>query len=236
MKAGNIIILLLALCPFRMQAEEWEPIGTWPFEYRTFQVATVYTGVFNVKKTLVPCNIHLGNQSLWFVQNDTLMEALPGTVRRVEFKNGDTYIPVGNKESYGKIIREDTLAGKVSRVIQVRLVDQRTVDQRAIDLRSLTQNLQQSSLDLGSWGAQLAEINSPIREEELPLPLTYTFYFQYNGEVFEAKESKILQRIDPERRKEYKKYTRSAEIISSSSKSMLKVWQDFFVNYSKKTQ
>lgn len=235
MKATGItLLLLLALSPCRTVAQDWEPTGTWPFEYRTFQVATVYSGVFNIKKTQVPCNIHLGNQALWFVQNDTLMEALKGTVLKVEFRNGDTYIPVNGGEGFGKVIREDTLGGKVGRVIQVRLVDQRTVDQRAVDLMNLTQNMQQSTIDLGSWGAQLADVNSSIREEDLALPLINTFYFQFGGEIFEAKESKILQHIDPERRREYKNYTRSAEIISTSPKSMLKVWQDFFVNYTKK--
>ena len=234
MKTKSIILLLLALSPCRIKAQDWEPTGTWPFEYRTFQVATVYSGIFSVKKTQVPCNIHLGNQALWFVQNDTLMEALKGTVLRVEFRNGDTYIPVNGGESFGQIIREDTLRGKVARIIQVRLVDRKTVDQRAVDLMNLTQNMQQSSINLGSWGAQLADINSAVKEEELPLPLTNAFYFQYDGEIFEARESKILQHIAPERRREYKNYTRAAEIISTNRTSILKVWQDFFVNYTKK--
>ncbi len=221
----------MLLSPIALVAKDWEPIGTWPFEYQTFQVATIYSGVFNVKKTQVPCNIHLGNQSLWFVQNDTLMEALKGTILRVEFKNGDVFIPINGGECMGKVVQEDTLQEKVARVIQVRLVDQHAVDQRAVDLMNLSQNMQQSSLDLGSWGARLAEANSPVNEEELPIPLINVFYYQYKGEIFEATEKQILSHIRSDRRREYKNYTRQAEIISTNRSSMLKVWNNFFVRY-----
>ena len=229
----RIIVLSLTflLCSTSLFAKEWEPIGTWPFEYQTFQVATVYSGIYSIKKTQVPCNIHLGKQTLWFSQNNTLMEAVKGTIIRVEFKNGDVFIPVNGGECMGKIEREDTLSGKVGRVLHVRLVDQNAVDQRAIDLMNKSQNLQQSSLNLGTWGAQLSDINATINEEELPIPLINVFYFQYKGEIFEAKEKQILSHINPARKREYKNYTRKAEIISTNKSSMLKVWEDFFVNY-----
>ena len=229
----RIIVLSLTflLCSTSLFAKEWEPIGTWPFEYQTFQVATVYSGIYSIKKTQVPCNIHLGKQTLWFSQNDTLMEAVKGTIIRVEFKNGDVFIPVNGGECMGKIEREDTLSGKVGRVLHVRLVDQNAVDQRAIDLMNKSQNLQQSSLNLGTWGAQLSDINATINEEELPIPLINVFYFQYKGEIFEAKEKQILSHINPARKREYKNYTRKAEIISTNKSSMLKVGEDFFVNY-----
>lgn len=229
----RIIVLSLTflLCSTSLFAKEWEPIGTWPFEYQTFQVATVYSGIYSIKKTQVPCNIHLGKQTLWFSQNDTLMEAVKGSIIRVEFKNGNVFIPVNGGECMGKIEREDTLSGKVGRVLHVRLVDQNAVDQRAIDLMNKSQNLQQSSLNLGTWGAQLSDINATINEEELPIPLINVFYFQYKGEIFEAKEKQILSHINPARKREYKNYTRKAEIISTNKSSMLKVWEDFFVNY-----
>lgn len=225
------LYFLLLLCSSVLYAKDWEPIGTWPFEYQTFQVATVYSGIYSVKKTQVPCNIHLGKQTLWFAQNDTLMEAVKGSILRVVFKNGDVFIPVNGGECIGKVEKEDTLVGKVGRVLHVRLVDQHAVDQRAVDLMNKTQNLQQTSLNLGSWGAQLSDINSTINEEELPIPLIDVFYFQYNGEIFEAKEKQILSRINPSRKREYRNYTRKAEVISTSKSSMLKVWNDFFVHY-----
>jgi len=226
----HILLALFFSLPANAQ-KDWEPIGTWPFEYKTFRVATVYSGFFSVKKTQVPCNIHLGKQTLWYSQNDTLMEAIPGSILRVEFPNGDTYMPVGDNASFAKIVRQDTLSGKVARVLMVRSVDQHAVDRRAVDIMNNSQNLQQTSLNLGTWGAQLSDANAAINEEELPLPLVNSFYFQYDGEIFEAKEKNILARIAPTRKKEYRNYTRQAEIISTSLPSMLKVWNDFFVNY-----
>ncbi len=224
-------LLLLTLGFTQSRADDWEPIGTWPFEYKTFQVATVYSGVFKITKTQTPCNIHLGKQTLWYVQNDTLMEAVTGSILRVEFNNGDVFIPVGGGSCMGKIVVEDTLGGKVARVIQVRIVDQNKVDERAVALMNMTQNLQQSNLNLGSWGANLSDINSVGNPEELPIPLTNVFFFQYKGEIFEATEKQILSRIRPDRKREYRNFTREAEIISQNLSSMLKVWNTFFVHY-----
>ena len=235
MKKSILLLALLCLLPAgHIQAQaDWQPIGTWPFEYKAFRVATVYSGFFSIKKTQVPCNIHLGKQTLWFSRNDTLMEAIPGSILRVEFPGGDTYIPINGTECFAKIVQQDTLQGKVARLLMARIVDQHAVDQRAVDILNNSQNLQQSSLNLGNWGAQLSDVNAAINEEELPLPLINTFYIQFKGETFEAKEKNILNHIDPTRRKEYRNYTRQAEIISTSLPSMQKVWKDFFVNYNK---
>ena len=227
-----ILFTLFAVLSMRAQ-KDWEPIGTWPFEYKHFRVAIIYSGFFKVQKTEAPCNIHLGRQTLWFSRNDTLMEAIQGSILRVEFPNGDTFIPVDESSNFGKILQQDTLNGKVARVLQVRRVDQHAVDQRAVDIMNNTQNLQQTSINLGNWGSQLSDANAAINEEELPVPLINVFYYQYNGEIFEATEKNILNRINPQRRKEYRNYTRQAEIISTNASSMLKVWNDFFVNYDK---
>ena len=59
---------------------EWVPTGVWPFINRRFQVAEVVTGFVTKKKTMVPFNIHIGKQTLWFAQRDTLMEANAGSI------------------------------------------------------------------------------------------------------------------------------------------------------------
>ena len=72
-----LLVLMLFSCVNQLSAQRepnWEPTGEWPFVHRRFLPANVYTGFFSLKKTVVPCNIHLGNQTLWYVQNDTLME------------------------------------------------------------------------------------------------------------------------------------------------------------------
>lgn len=215
-------ILALPLCA--QNNDEWEPIGVWPFINRQFRTATVYTGIFNRTKTVVPCNIHVGKQTLWYSQNDTLMEAIPGSVLRVEFPNGDTYIPVGREQTFGLIVREDSIDNKVARVICVRALNQRELDQRYVDYLNKTQNVLQGS----SLSAIADSEGGKILEEE-PLPLTNIFYFQVNGEIFQATQKNILAHIPQQRKKEYRVYTRAAEIISTNESSMLKVWENFFL-------
>ena len=220
-----LALAILAAVPVTAQNnKDWEPVGVWPFINRQFRTATVYTGLFNRTKTVVPCNIHVGHQALWYSQNDTLMEALPGTVLRVEFPNGDTYMPVGTEQRFGRIVREDTIKGKIARVILVRALDQQALDQRYIDYLNKTQNVLQG----GSLSALADTEGGKILEEE-PLPMHNIFYFQVNGEIFQATEKNILSHIDPRRRKEYRIYTRSAEVISTNETSMLNVWKDFFL-------
>ena len=206
--------------------KDWLPTGKWPFINRQFRTATVYTGLFNRQKTIVPCNIHVGKQTLWYSQNDTLMEAIPGTVLRVEFPNGDTYMPVGSEHQFGRIVRQDTIAGQVARLIHVWVLNQRALDQRYLDYLNKTQNLLQ-----GSVISALADTEGGVILEEEPLPMINTYYFQVKGEIFLATDKNIMSRINPKRRREYRNFTRAAEIISTNESSMQKVWKEFFLKW-----
>ena len=153
------------------------------------------------------------------------MEAVPGTVLRVEFPNGDTYIPVGSQQMMGKIVREDSIDGSIARIICVRTVNQQELDQQYLDYINKTQNVLQGS---GAFSA-VADSEAGVKMERKPLPMTTFFFFQVKGDVFLATTKNILSHIDPKRRKEYKAFTRSAEILSYSEKSMNKVWEEFFL-------
>ena len=230
----HIFVVMMAFCAlFQLSAQsrsEWQPTGEWPFVNQRFLPATVYTGFFSLKKTVVPCNIHLGNQTLWYVQNDTLMEANPCTVVRVEFSDSTVYVPV-TTSLMGKVVREDSLNGKLARVIQVIEVDQGEVDRRGRAATEMTSGMLQGGGLLSSLAARIADVNAGEREEELPIPLKNSFYFLYNNELFEVSDKNILKRIDQSRRREYRNFTRSAEIISENLTSVLKIWETFFVNY-----
>jgi hypothetical protein len=174
----------------------------------------------------------VGNQTLWYSQNDTLMEAIPGSVLRVVFPNGDTYMPVGSESRFGRIVREDSIDGRVARVICVRSVNQEKLDQKYLDYLNKTQNLLQGSLSINGVSMNMTDIASADDNDALelqPLPLTNEYYFQVRGEVFPATTKQILTRIDSKRKQEYRNFTRSAEIISSNESSMMKVWEEFFL-------
>lgn len=219
------VLACLSVLPLGAQTnKDWEPIGAWPFINKQFRTATVYTGIFARTKTVVPCNIHVGKHTLWYSQNDTLMEAIPGTVIRVEFPNGDTYIPVGSEQMFGRVVREDSINGKIARVIHVRVLNQQALDQSYVDYVNKTQNVLQGS----SLSAIADSEGGKIMEEE-PLPMQNIFYFQVRGEIFQATSKNILSHIDSKRKNEYRVFTRSAEVISTNESSMLRVWQEFFL-------
>lgn len=234
MKRLSVLILSAALLTGSANAQEWTPTGSWPFINKAFRPATVVTGFFKLKKTVVPCNIHVGKQTLWYSQNDTLMEAVPGTVLRVDFKDA-SYIPVNNSD-FGKVLREDSIKGKPAKVLKVWTVDQRELDARGRDAINMTSNILQSSGALASLSTRIADANGGISEEERPLPMTNKFYFIFNGEIFEATTSNILKHIDPKRKAEYRNFTRSAEIISTNESSILKIWDKFFLHWEKESK
>lgn len=202
---------------------EWIPTGVWPFINRRFQVAEVVTGFVTKKKTMVPCNIHIGKQTLWFAQRDTLMEATAGSISLVKFNNGDTYIPI-SQNVFGKIVQDDEGVGKV---VRVRLVDKKKMDEEAMS----TSQMGFFSLSGEAIGTLDIDLMSSYvgNPEEQPLPIIDTFFFIYNLEIFEFTDKNVLARIDPSRKREYKSFTRSAEIISHNQSSALKVWNEFFV-------
>lgn len=227
-----MLTMLLALPAFAQDNKDWEPTGVWPFINKQFRPATVYTGLFKRTKTIVPCNIHVEKQALWYSQNDTLMEAIPGTVIRVEFPNGDTYMPVGSEQRFGRIIREDSIDGSVARIILVRQLDRHELDEKYLGYFNKTQGVQQGTLMIGGVAANFsgfADSEAGKKMEEEPLPLVNVFYFQVHGEIFPATTKNILENINPSRKREYKNFTRSAEIISTNESSMLKIWKEFFL-------
>lgn len=224
------MLTLVSINIYAQKEDDWKPTGVWPFIHQKFYVATVSHGFFKTTKTQVPCNIHIGKNTLWFSKNDTLMEALPGNVKKIEFEN-ETYIPV--KDYLGRIVKQDTLQGKIARLLHVVIVDQHKLDQQGVDVLNKTQNILQSSGFLSTFCASIADANGGLRAEEMPVPTKNVFYIQFNGDIFEATTKNILAHIRADRQKEYKAYTRSAEIISTNESSMVKVWNDFFVNYDK---
>lgn len=216
------MVCLTALLPAFCQAEaRWEPTGNWPFVNQTFKVATVISGYVTPKKTVVPCNIHVGNQTLWYAENDTLMEALPGSILRVEFVDSTVYVPVpGNK--FGKIIHED----ERGRIINVKVVDYKKLKE---DARG--RNLNAFTLDGGGLFPSITidMINSyDSRPEEQPVPIINEFYFVVDKQLFKVTEKNIINNLPPERKKEFRPFLRSAEIIMENESSIMKIWKEFF--------
>lgn len=221
-----LVFVSIALFAQNKKATEWIPTGEWPFVNQKFKVGTIFAGVIRPSKTQVPCNIHIGSQAVLYAKSDTLMQALPGTVFRIEFPD-ETYIAI-NGLSFGKIVHEDS----IGKVVRVRELDKVEMENRKKDASNLGAFNLMANGDFTGMNIDLSGQYNPHPEEN-PLPIKDSYYYIFNGEVFPATEKNILSRIDQSRRKEYRAYTRSAEVISSSEKSMVKQWIDFFLNYSK---
>lgn len=218
----TVLVALTALCSVWAQEQDsWKPTGNWPFVNKKFLVATVVSGYITPKKTIVPCNIHVGNQTLWYSDKDTLMEALPGSILRVEFADSSVYVPVpGNK--FGKIIHED----EKGRVICVKMVDFEELkkDAKGRNLSSFTLEsngfLPTMTLDMsGSYDAN---------PEDLPLPIINEFYFLVDKQLFKVTDKNIMNHLTPEKRKEFRPFLRSAEILMDQENSVMKIWNEFF--------
>src|SRR5574344_1026221 len=152
-----LIIIFVAIGSQAQNKDDWEPKGNWPFIYQKFRPATIYIGTFKKSKTQVPCNIHVEKQTIWYNQNDTLMEAVMGSIVRVEFQNGDSYLPV--TEGLARIVKEDTIKGHIARLLCVHKLNRKALDQKGIDDMNKTQNMLQSSSSgfLSSFLANVAD-------------------------------------------------------------------------------
>jgi hypothetical protein len=219
-------MLLTACLPsFAQQASEWQPTGEWPFVNKKFLYSTIYSGFFKLTKTKALCNIHVGNQTLWYVQNDTLMEALPGSIIRVEFPDSSVYVPIGDNR-FGRVVHQDS----VGRIICSRVVDRAEMERDAASRNLSAFTLSGNGL-FPTMTLNMME-NYVSNPDEMPLPMKNEFYFLYNKELFQVTEKNIIDHIDKSRKREFKAFTRSAEIIMQNESSIKKIWDNFFLKRS----
>lgn len=217
-----LLAFCLALCFVSGIAQtEWHPTRDFPLLFSRMEKATVHYGIIQDREKLMPCNIHIGTAKKYQVliyanENGVVMETDPDAVNKVEFPDG-TYIPVEHKY-FGKIIREDS----IGKIVMVRDLDREKLTEYQ---RSTMSEASRIDLSLLGWRIPKEDIEN--------LPMCVRFYFVYNMEIFEVTDKNILEHINQSRRKEYRAYTRAAELISTNESSVRRLWEDFFVNYDK---
>lgn len=221
------LLLTLMATLANAQTSEWQPMSTWPFIYEKFQKATAYCGPDNTI-VRVKANIHIAACTLWYESKGKLLEAKQGTVNKVVFADNSVYYPVSNRLC--KVMSEDTINGKVCRLYVAELLNKPLYDELVRTNRQNTMMM----LDFVPGMADLASSvsgNESIRDpEQEPLPMTNRFYMLYNDETFDVTEGNVLKHLPTKQeRNTYRGYTRSAEVMYDSKKSMLNVWKTFFV-------
>jgi len=229
MKA-KLLFLLLSIAMFCQAQDKYYPVAVWPFIYENFTDARIFVGQDN-KVVRAKANIHLRHTTLWFISAKdfkTKLEAQPGTVNKIIFSNGDTYYNIDNKMC--KVVREDTINGDIMRLYKCVQVDIDDFNKKYQMTHMGTVESSVLGAGFADFTASVANNNALTREDMEPLQLLYTFYILKNGKTFEARESEILSHLDDkEERKVYRAYTRSAEILYGSEKSMLNVYKTFFL-------
>ncbi|MCQ2095662.1 MAG: hypothetical protein MJY59_02840 [Bacteroidaceae bacterium] len=208
---------LWASCP--VLGQEWVPTEEFPLLFRRMETATIHYGLFQDHEKVAPCNISVGDdkktQTLVYINDSTtLMETDPANVNFVDFPDG-RYVPV-EQNYFGKIIIEDS----VGKVIMVRDLDRYKLTEAT---RSTLSQSSRINMEYMRWYVP--------SESDSQLPMLTKFYFVYRGNTFEVTDKNILANINQKRRKEYLAYTRAAELISTSERSIRQLWADFFVNY-----
>ena len=229
MKA-KLLFLLLSIAMFCQAQTKYYPVSVWPFIYENFTDARIFVGQDN-KVVRAKANIHLRHTTLWFISAKdfkTKLEAQPGTVNKIIFSNGDTYYNIDNKMC--KVVREDTINGDIMRLYKCAQVDMNDFNKKYQMTHMGTVESSVLGAGFADFSTSVANINALTREDMEPLQLLYTFYILKKGKTFEARESEILSNLDDkEEKKVYRAYTRSAEMLYGSEKSMLNVYKTFFL-------
>lgn len=201
------------------QSNEWTPKCSFPLLFERMEKATIHYGIVRDNTKFAPCNIHLGTsekfQTLYYVDtNGTVIECEPSSVNKIEFPDGE-YIPIAQKY-FGKIIFADS----VGKVVLVRDIDRpKFAEQRAMTSSAT------SRIDMNKFRWYV-----PTEDDE-NIPMRNLYWFIVRGKIFEVTETNILSNINPLRKKEYKAYTRFAEVILKNERSVIDVWNNFFENY-----
>ena len=222
--------LFLSISMFCQAQDKYYPVSVWPFIYENFTDARIFVGQDN-KVVRAKANIHLRHTTLWFISAKdfkTKLEAQPGTINKIIFYNGDTYYNVNDKMC--KVVREDTINGDIMRLYKCTSIDMDDFNKKYQMTHMGTVESSVLGAGFADFSTSVANINALTREDMEPLQLLHTFYILKDGKTFEARESEILSHLsDKEERKVYRAYTRSAEILYGSEKSMLNVYKTFFL-------
>lgn len=222
-----ITLLALVLIPTQVHADEnWRPTPSWPFVFREFQNAVIYT--INGQKTRVAANIHVDRNVLWYESKGKRLAANPDVISKVAF--GDIIFYNINKKLC-RVIREDTIQGRVSRLYILEEIDRDKYNEIKA-FHSQTMSILDNPF-IRDVAATVAETEGVTDIDIQPLPMYNKFFMLYNNETFEATEHNILQHLSKEERPAYRAYTRSAEVITSNRSSMENVWITFFVGKNK---
>lgn len=212
------------------QENEWQPVAEWPFFYPDFQKATIYVGE-NDKKVTAKSNIHIKQGRLWFISgkdNQTKLQAKPGSINKVVFANGTTFLPINDRLC--EVIRQDTIDGKICAMYHDMNVDMARYNEMVSNnMGSIADGIDLPGMDFTDYSLRVAINNSAEIVDKQPLPTTDKFYINYKGDTFEVTENNIMKHLNKEERNAYRAFSRKAEVMTSNLYSVMDVYTTFFL-------
>lgn len=231
MKRILLMLTLPLLAAIAMaQEDEWHPVAEWPFIYQDFQKAYIYVGEAN-KKVTAKSNIHIKQGRLWFISgkdNKTKLQAKPGTINKVIFANGITFIPI--EDRLCEVVRQDTIDGKICAVYHDMGIDMVRYNEMVnSNMGSIADGIEIAGMDFTDYTTRIAANNSADIIDQQPLPTTDRFYINYKGDTFEVTEGNILKHLNKDERTAYRAYERKAEVITSNIFCVMDVYMTFFL-------
>lgn len=225
-----LLFLFAAFFSLNIVAEEpdYQPIDEWPFALKEFTKAKVFLTTTKAP-VQAKANVHLRNSQLWFISskdNKTKLEAQPGTVKRVEFISGETYVDIEGRLC--KIVRLDTINGK-PRALYCR----QDIDMEDLNRTAASKNmgaLNGSGTFLENFSIDVATTNANMSPNATVLPLINVFFIGVDDEIFRFTEGGVIKHLSSkEERNAYRSYQRSAEIIYRNESSAMNVYTTFFL-------
>ena len=224
------LVLPLLAAIVMAQETEWHPVAEWPFIYPDFQKAYIYVGQAN-KKVTAKSNIHIKQGRLWFISgkdNKTKLQAKPGTINKVIFANGTTFIPINDRLC--EVIRQDTIDDKICAVYHDVGIDMDKYNEMvSSNMGSIADGIEIAGMDFTDYTIRVATNNGAEIVDQLPLPTTDRFYINYKGDTFEVTEGNIIKHLSKEERSTFRAYERKAEVITSDIYSVMDVYTTFFL-------
>lgn len=204
----------------------WQPVPEWPFAFQEFQNAVIYTVKGQIIKA--KANIHVQKNVLWYENHGKRLAANPEIINKVIIADTIQYYKIKNKLC--RVLREDTINGKISRLYICETLDQARYNEIKRAFNQSFDGFTEFGNAMTGMVNGVLDSQGSINFDQEPLPMDVKFYMFYEGDTFEANESNILKHLPKEEWRAYRTYVRSAEVRAANRSSMENVWITFFVS------
>lgn len=227
-RINHIIVVCISFCfisLFQVDAQNFTPTTTWPYIYKGFQNALIYTATSNSPRSL-KANIHLEHCVLHYLDSDKILEANPDNIIKVVVDE-KTYIYING----GLVLLIDTKFGN-SVVMRKKINIESLVaasNTGAYGMRSdVSASKKTSSIQI-SGIANMTHSQMKVEQDEgkeLPLSIEYFFLLE-DGYIIKATKRDVEKSLGEDGKTKLKAFVKQNKIKWKDEASLIKLL-DFF--------